>query len=424
MMVQASSQLQGAPAPTAQAVKRAPKLAVPRHLASIGAGLLGSGALGVPAAGAEPIPYGAPAAAAPALSLPAVQMPDISLPSVSLPAVDIPDVGGLLDGADPLVVGGVVAAVALPAALLALLGGGSSGPKVKGVSAAKALEALAADEYVILLDIRSKADARAAGSPNLKGVSRRGVVSVPYASLVKGEVVVDERFGAKVAKVKGVEAAGAPVILLDTSGSEAAAAAKAILAEVPLERLYFVQGGADAWQASGNPWKEPSAPFSFSLPDIDLASLDLSGATKTIAGGVQTTAAAVTTLASDFESAPASAKGLLAAVGVVGASAFLFSQVELLLELAGLVAAGQFLLKVVFAEDREKTLTEIKKVAEEIDVKDLPEDLGKIAVTLLEDPTAAPAATTKKAAPEPSPVPVVAASGGGEPSSSPAAPEA
>lgn len=36
------------------------------------------------------------------------------------------------------------------------------------------------------------------------------------------------------------------------------------------------------------------------------------------------------------------------------------AQVELLLELAGLVAAGQFLLKVVFAEDREKTLTEIK----------------------------------------------------------------
>jgi hypothetical protein len=29
-------------------------------------------------------------------------------------------------------------------------------------------------------------------------------------------VVVDEKFGAKVAKVKGVEADGAPVILLDT----------------------------------------------------------------------------------------------------------------------------------------------------------------------------------------------------------------
>ena len=37
-----------------------------------------------------------------------------------------------------------------------------------------------------------------------------------------------------------------------------------------------------------------------------------------------------------------------------------------------------------------------RKVAEEIDVKDLPEDLGKIAVTLLEDPTAAPAATVRQ----------------------------
>jgi hypothetical protein len=46
---------------------------------------------------------------------------------------------------------------------------------------------------------------------------------------------------------------------------------------------------------------------------------------------VQTTAAAVQTLATDFEAAPASAKGLLAAVGVVGASAFLFSQVRRML---------------------------------------------------------------------------------------------
>ena len=35
-------------------------------------------------------------------------------------------------------------------------------------------------------------------------------------------------------------------------------------------------------------------------------------------------------------------------------------QLEILFELAGVLAAGQFLLKVAFAEDREKTLTEIK----------------------------------------------------------------
>jgi hypothetical protein len=32
---------------------------------------------------------------------------------------------------------------------------------------------------------------------------------------LQDEVVVDEKFGSKVAKLKGVEAGGAPVILLD-----------------------------------------------------------------------------------------------------------------------------------------------------------------------------------------------------------------
>jgi hypothetical protein len=103
-----------------------------------------------------------------------------------MPALDMPDVGGLLDGVDPLIVGGVVAAIALPAALISLIGGaGGAGSKVKGVPAAKALEALAADEYCILLDVRSKADVKAEGSPNLRGVSRRGVVSIPFTSQVK-----------------------------------------------------------------------------------------------------------------------------------------------------------------------------------------------------------------------------------------------
>jgi hypothetical protein len=170
-------QAQGAPCSSASA-RRAPKLAVPKPLAHTAAVLAGSSAL-VPVARAEPVPYGQ----ADAASLPAIEVPD--LPSLSLPAVDLPDVSGLLDGVDPLLVGGAVAAVAVPAAIIALLGGGGGGPKVKGVPAAKALEALAADEYCILLDIRSKADAKASGGPNLRGVSRRGAVAVPYTALVK-----------------------------------------------------------------------------------------------------------------------------------------------------------------------------------------------------------------------------------------------
>lgn len=39
------------------------------------------------------------------------------------------------------------------------------------------------------------------------------------------------------------------------------------------------------------------------------------------------------------------------------------AQAELLFEVAGLFAAGQFLFKMMFAEEREKALTEIKWVA-------------------------------------------------------------
>ena len=35
-------------------------------------------------------------------------------------------------------------------------------------------------------------------------------------------------------------------------------------------------------------------------------------------------------------------------------------QLEALLEVAGVIAAGQFALKMLFAEDREKTFTEIR----------------------------------------------------------------
>lgn len=71
------------------------------------------------------------------------------------------------------------------AALSAVLGGGSSAPKAKAVPAARALEALAADEACLLIDIRTKAEIKATGGPNLKGVSKRGAVSVPYVVAVK-----------------------------------------------------------------------------------------------------------------------------------------------------------------------------------------------------------------------------------------------
>ncbi|KAL4433287.1 hypothetical protein ABPG77_003335 [Micractinium sp. CCAP 211/92] len=391
-------------APRAQQSGAKPSLSKQlKHLGAGAAGVLSTTAAGAAqAAFTEPTPFGA----VPELST-------VSVPSVSLPDVNIPDVSGLLDNPDALLVaGGAAIVVAGGAALSALLGGGSSAPKAKAVPAARALEALAADEDCVLIDIRSKAEIKATGGPNLKGVSKRGAVSVPYVIVVQGEEVVDEEFGAKVAKVKGVGAEGGPVILLDSTGSQSAAAAKAILAEVPLENLYYVSGGADAWQASGGPWREPGKGLALGLPD-------LSAVTETLAGGYKTVVGGVSKAAENVAEAPEAAKGALVFAGLVGASAVLFTQLELLFELAGILAAGQFLLKVVFAEDREKTLTELKKVVQEVDIPDLPQDLSKITSALLEDPTAsktevkraeaaAAAAVAAASAPAPAPAPELA----------------
>lgn len=177
-LVLCSSTQRTAGAPKAQPAGK--PLVVPRLAKKLGAGLAGvlsaaGAASPAGAAASDPIPFGASS------------LPSVSLPSVSLPDIDMPDVSSLLDGSvDPLLIGGGLAAIAIPAALVALLGGGGpKGPKAKPVPAQRALEALAADDTCLLLDIRSKAEIRANGTPNLKGISRRAPTSVPYVITVK-----------------------------------------------------------------------------------------------------------------------------------------------------------------------------------------------------------------------------------------------
>lgn len=62
-----------------------------------------------------------------------------------------------------------------------------------------------------------------------------------------------------------------PVMLLDADGTVAPAAAKALAgASKDRPSVTFVNGGAEAWQASELPWKEP-----LQLPS--LPSFDVSG---------------------------------------------------------------------------------------------------------------------------------------------------
>jgi hypothetical protein len=166
-----------------QARRPAPKqLALPKQLGGFGAALLANGAAALAVAAAEPAPFGGAGAQ---LSAAASSLP-------SLPAVDMPDVAGLLDGVDPLLLAGGAAVVAVPLGLIALLGGGDKAPKAKAVPAEVALQALQADETCLLLDIRSKAQAKAEGTPSLKGVSRRAPIAVPYTAAVKASTAATD----------------------------------------------------------------------------------------------------------------------------------------------------------------------------------------------------------------------------------------
>lgn len=144
--------------------------------------LLGANAVAASQAVAGPL-MGSGSGASASASLPS--LPPVSFPAVDLPSLPSVDLSGLsLDGVDPLVVAAGAALVVVPLALGALLGGGG-GNKAKAVPAPTALQALEADAGCVLLDIRSKTEAREAGGPNLKGVSKRGPVALPFTVVVK-----------------------------------------------------------------------------------------------------------------------------------------------------------------------------------------------------------------------------------------------
>ncbi|GAB4817403.1 hypothetical protein N2152v2_004449 [Parachlorella kessleri] len=323
--------------------------------------------------------------ALPTISLPDVQLPDVQLPDVSSAGSDI----AALFADNPLLVGGGIALLLVPVGIGAIQQLASGGAQVKVTSPARAFEALEQNPKVILVDIRSKAEVKEAGSPDLKSIKRKAV---------KGEVVVDEAFADKFARLGGL-GEESRVLLLDAEGKESSKAAKAVLESGALKSVYVVQGGAEAWKESDLPWKEPGR--GLELPTFDLAALGAKVDPKNLGATVET-------LAEDLKSAPTLTKAGLAAGGLAAAGFLLFNEVEVLLQLVGIVAAGQFAFKLLFAEEREQTLTEIRSlVKDKIAVAEAGDDLKKLATVLLEDTPVSPStsATTSSKAPSQTPTP-------------------
>lgn len=262
------------------------------------------------------------------------------------------DAGVSLIADNPLLLVGVAGLIAVPVAITLITkiaNGGSGGGGVKMTNPAKALEALE-DSRVVLVDIRSRDEVKAQGKPDLSSV-KRTALSIPFTKLVKGEYEVDEQFGEKLLKTRGI-GEETIVILIDADGSESKEAAKLVDG---VDKVYVLQGGAEAWAATG-PWKEPSK--GISLPNLKGLGSSLNS------------------MADDFKEAPSTNKALIGLGAIAGAGLLLVNEAEVLLELAGLAAAANLGLGLLFNGSS-------KKQAEKAEVKDFVD--SAIAAAVVDD---------------------------------------
>ena len=115
--------------------------------------------------------------------------------------------------------------------------------------------------------------------------------------------------------------------------------------------------------------------------------------------------ASLEALATDFEAAPTGAKAGLATGALLAAGLLLFNEVEAVLELAGALAAGQFVLKrLIFSADRKRTVADLDALVREVAPGELGRDLARVAAKVVEDPgTRRGASTSSAGAPAPAP---------------------
>ncbi|KAG9132555.1 hypothetical protein Leryth_008459 [Lithospermum erythrorhizon] len=288
------------------------------------------------------------------------------------------DTNAVLDGItsfaadNPVVLVGGLAVLAVPLIVSRLL----SKPKPWGVESAKtAYSKLADDATAQLIDIRSPLDARQMGSPDISGLKKK-VVSVVY----KGE---DKMGFLNKLSLKFKEPENTTLLILDKFDGNSELVAELVTAN-GYKAAYAIKDGAEGprgWVNSGLPWLLPKKGFS----------LDFSSLTDSIGDALGEGADAVSVT---LGIAAAAGLGLLA-----------FSEVETLLQLLGSAAIIQvFSKKLLFAEDRNKTLKEVDEYLNtKIAPKELFDEIKQIGKALL------PSSDSSKALPAPTETPSTAA---------------
>ncbi|KAM1125551.1 hypothetical protein ACFX1Q_040830 [Malus domestica] len=289
------------------------------------------------------------------------------------------EVGGVLDSVisfvtdNPAVVAGGFAVLAVPLILSQVL----KPPKPFGVDSARSAYAKLGEEAnAQLLDIRSPADFRQFGTPDVKGLGKKAV-SIVY----KGE---DKPGFLKKLSLKFKEPENTTLFILDKFDENSELVAELVTVN-GFKAAYAIKDGAEGprgWVNSGLPWTPPTKALSFDFGNLTDALNDAVGEGSD-------------TLSLSLGVAAATGLGLLA-----------FTELETILQVLGSAALVQFASKkLLFAEDRKETLQQVDKfLTTKVAPKELVDDIKQIGTALLP-------VTVSKALPapaEPTPEPTAA----------------
>jgi len=295
---------------------------------------------------------GALTAATIGLIPPALSTDGIDFAPESLAGIDIP---GLI-AANPN--GAAIAALAglLGLGLVTMAVQAVDG-RAKSVRPSSLAEIIKSSTGVVVVDIRPRAGR--SGGPDWGKYGKRAS-SVPYLP-AKG-TTVDENFGRKIARLRGV-GDGALVVLVDADESAAPSAAREILKLPGIASICYIKGGAEGWKAAGMPWRS-----GLTLPSIKLPSVSVDG------------------IFDSYRANPG-AYNLGLGAGVVAIStALVVSELDALLEVVGLVGFSQlFLRNMVFAKDRREAIRKLREIRDEkIAVGSAGQDLKRLANAVLD----------------------------------------
>ncbi|CAL2241976.1 unnamed protein product [Prunus armeniaca] len=280
------------------------------------------------------------------------------------------EASGILDNVtafvteNPAVIAGGFAILAVPLVLSQVL----KPPKPWGVDTARSAYAkLGDDANAQLLDIRSPAEFRQVGTPDVRGLGKKAVPIV-----YKGE---DKPAFLKKLSLKFKEPENTTLFVLDKFDGNSELVAELVTVN-GFKAAYAIKDGAEGprgWVNSGLPWTPPTK----------LLSLDFGNLADAIGDAVGEGSGA---LSVSLGIAAATGLGLLA-----------YTELETILQVLGSAALVQFASKkLLFAEDRTTTLQEVDKfLTTKVAPKELVDDIKQIGTALL------PVSVTTKGLPAP-----------------------